>query len=164
MNTRMRWPWYAAAAIAISLGIFALGRFSAPVRTETKNVYVDREVVKWRDVEKKVEGPVRVVVKTRLVPGPQGPVVERERVVERGAVTTERASDGQASRSTQIETKTVSEYDRAHWLLGASVGMQIGKPGEVYGGQILYRVIGPAWLGIAGDSSGAAKLQFAISF
>jgi hypothetical protein len=151
-----------ALAAACAAGGVWYGRHSGPPRVEERVVYRDR--VEWRErvVEKRVEGPVRERVVTRTVPGPQGPVREVIREVERGPVTVERNTDAQAKADLSVDGSKVTVREQPRWLVGASAGWQLGE-GRTVGGQVMYRVAGPFWLGIAGDSRGHVSAQLAFT-
>jgi hypothetical protein len=153
----------AGAALGLALGSFALGRFSVQVRSEERVVYKDRVEYRDRVVEKKVQGPVRVRVETREVPGPQGPERVVIKTVERDPVTTERNSEGQASASRGLETLTLREPVGPSWLIGGSAALRFDKAGPEYGGFLMRRLWGPLWLG-ASFTSGGAAAQVALSF
>mgnify|MGYP003349211969 CR=1 FL=1 len=71
----------AAGALAVGFGA---GRYSAPTKVETREVVKTEqvEVVRWQDRVVVEKGPVREGTKTVTVPGPQGPTVTVEKVVE----------------------------------------------------------------------------------
>lgn len=146
-----------AALIAAS---FAAGRFSVPVTVETKLDAQERAVVREKTSEKKTQAPSRTTVVERGV-GQERVVV---RTIERGQVVTEKASEEQARVSTQISEQRTETRDGARLLLGPTVGVRLGDLTPVYGGQVLWRLAGPFWLGASADSSGAVRAQFAISF
>jgi hypothetical protein len=153
-----------AGALALALGIFALGRFTAQVRTEERVVYRDRVVEKEKLVEKKVQGAVRVQIVTREVPGPSGPTKETTKTIERGPVVTTLKSEGQVSSEKNLETLKLREPVGPRLLLGPTLGARFGDLAPVYGGQIMVRALGPLWLGASADSNGAFRAQAALAF
>jgi hypothetical protein len=154
----------ALAALALCAGAFAAGRYTASqaARVETKVEYRDRVEYRERVVEKKVEGPVRVQVVTRTIPGPAGPERIVVRTVERGPVVTDRVQDGQGKVEEQLHSATITT-SQPRWLLGASVGASPSLALR-YGGQLAYRVAGPFWLGIAADTEPSVRLQLMGTF
>lgn len=152
-------------ASALLLGAFFWGRSSAPAKVETRTEFKDRIVYQDREVEKKVEGPVRVRTVTHEVPGPQGPERIVERTVERGPVTTERASEQKGEEAHEVKTLTLKTTEQPRWLLGASVTATPLRGGDVaYGGFLNYRIAGPFWLGITATSGGSVGGTVGISF
>lgn len=151
-----------ACITALAIGV-CIGRFTT--KPVVKTVDVVKEKVVWRDreVEKKVEGPVRVQVVTRTVPGPRGPEVLVTRIVERGAVVTVKDSkhEGQASLARELKTEVLQQPS---WMLGATAGLKLGDLSPVWGAQVSKRIAGPFWLGAGADSSGAFRMQLSITF
>lgn len=164
--TAPRKPFVVAGIIVAALAIFSAGRYSAPRPKIEKSVeYKERVVWKDRDVEKRVEGPVRVVVKTRQIPGPQGPTIETIRTVERGPVSVVKQHDGQALSETQLQAKLTITPQGPRLLIGPTVGASIRDPFvPVYGGLAAWRFGGPFWLIAAADSGGSVRAGLAIQF
>ena len=157
MRPSLRW----ALAGALLLGSFALGRFTVSERVVTK---VETQVeYRERIVEKRVEGPVRERIVTRTTPGPQGPTVYVDRVIERGPVVTDRTTDGEGTSLTR--SLTVRD-PQPRWMVGASAGLHLTSPldGIAWGGEVRYRFAGPFWLGVAGNQRGDAALTLSVTF
>lgn len=152
------------AALALLAASFVAGRYTAS--PEKVTVRTEGQVrVEYRDrvVERKVEGPVRVQVVTRTIQGPAGPERVVVRTVERGPVTTDRAEEGQGAASQAFRAVTIKEA-QPRWLLGASAGLALGSTAPVWGGQLMYRLAGPVWVGAAADSAGSLRAQLALTF
>lgn len=117
-----------------------VGRSKAGVRVETKVVTVTKEV----QVEKRVEGPVRIVDRVIETPGPAGPVIERVRIEERAPVVIERAG---AKEFVALET-TKTVYSKPDWSLSLKTGWSHLRPEpDVYGLLLERRIIGSMRLG-----------------
>jgi hypothetical protein len=158
------WKW-AALALASSCLAFAAGRYTAPgPKVEVR----EREVARQVEVERKVEGPVRVVTRTveRLVacpaqpgqPAASEPVRETLITEDRGPVVIERTGATETSRE-RLQVSEPREPDR--WLVGASYGLGLGsKPGALVG----YRLAGPVWLGASYSLGGELRASVAVTF
>lgn len=169
---RGRWGW-AAAGLALGAGCYAAGRWAAP--TKTVEVEVERVVTKVETVEVekvvKVAGPVRVVTKRVEVPGPAGPTVTVERVVERGptTTTTDTASSGTVAQASEKVVEKIVERDAPRFLLGPTVGAGFSVNGltpPMYGGIFGVRV-GPLYIlaqGEGGTVGGSARAGLAFTF
>jgi hypothetical protein len=131
------------------------GRASAPAKTETKVVEVERVVEKRVSVE--VQGPVRERIVTRDVPGPRGPerVVVHE--IERGPVTKVEGSEKEAERVVE-KVKVVTLQPR--FMAGVKAGANLALEPR-YGVEGKYRIAGPVWAGVeVGTYGGFVTLAF----
>lgn len=159
---RTRSSWLLALAVVAIIGAF-FGRLTAPerVRVEERERVVRR--VEWREklVEKRVEGPVRIRTVTREIPPspgspcPDRPLLETERIEERGPVVVNRAAES-AERIVREVVKERIEVPAPlpQWRAGALVGFDLGalslaSPAGalVVGGHVERRVWGPLSLG-----------------
>ena len=152
-----RWAMACGAAGALAVG-FGAGRYSAPTKVETREVVKTEqvEVVRWQDRVVVEKGPVREVTKTVTVPGPQGPTVTVERVVEREKVVTVKDSQGtdMAAAASEKVVERLVERDAPRWTVGATVGT--GWQGGViqppaFGALLGYRLLGPLGLVLQGE-------------
>jgi hypothetical protein len=137
---------------------FGAGRYATPAKvvTVTKVETKVETRVEWRDreVEKQVQGPVRIVTVTKSVPTKCGgpPVTVTTVTEERGTVTIERVEDqtsktASATQTVAASTTTVTR-DQPRWLLQA--GAATGSDLKVnYNVAANYRLIGPGWIGAA---------------
>lgn len=145
-------PWmrYALVGVAgLALGI-VVAKYTLPprvtVRTETK-VEVQEKIV-YRDRIVKEEGPVRVVTRTRTVPGPAGPTVEVEKIVEREKVVTVTVREGGSDTQTKVEEKKEKITDSRPWLALEASGALAPTSGRwAWTGGAQIRALGPVWVG-----------------
>ena len=132
----------------------AVGRFLTPAKVEEKVVTKVEtvEVVKWKDKIVEVQGPVRVTTKTVTVPGPQGPTVTVEKVVEKEKIVTVHDSTGSDTTGTNVETVKEKVTDSYRpWIAAEGIGAfsltQVAWPPVEWGVMGSIRVLGPLWLG-----------------
>ncbi len=130
---RTRWRSLAVTA-AVGVVAYLAGRFAAPSRVETKVETKTETKIEYRDriVEKKVQGPVRVFVRTVEKPGGEKVI---ERSIERGPVTIDRQSDltGQSTDTSQSTASTVTVSGRRPRLrVAAALGMDLGQPLDLH--------------------------------
>lgn len=144
-------PWmrYALAALGgLVLGI-VIAKYTLPPRvTEkvvTKTEWKDR--IEWRDRVVKEEGPVRIVTRTRTVPGPAGPTVEVEKIVEKEKVVTKTVEVGRQDTQGKDTVEASKVTDARPWLALEALGA-LGPEGRWAGaGSVQARLLGPLWLG-----------------
>lgn len=144
-------PWmkYAACALGgLVLGI-VVAKYTLPPRTVTKTeiktviqeriVYQDRVVVE--------KGPERVTTRTVTVPGPAGPTVTVEKVVEKEKIVTVKDSTGRVDTVVQEREVTSKTVDNRSWFaLEGMAGLAVD--GRWAGaGSLQLRLLGPLWLG-----------------
>lgn len=164
-------PWmkYAACALGgLVLGV-VVAKYTLPPKTITKTetkIQVVEKIV-YRDNIVKEQGPVRVVTRTKTVPGPAGPTVEVEKIVEREKVVTVTVREGTSDTATKVEEKTSKTVDnRSVFALGGVGGMDLSTGRWAFSGDATMRVIGPLWLGVGvikADSwffGPAARIEF----
>ena len=146
-------PWmrYALAAIAgLALGI-VVAKYTLPPRTVTKTeiktevqekvVYKDRVVVE--------KGPERITTRTVSVPGPAGPTVTVEKIVEKESVVTVKDSAGRTDTVIQQAEKTEKTVDSRPWMaLEGSGNLAPGQGKWAWTGGVQVRVLGPVWIGV----------------
>jgi hypothetical protein len=148
------------------------GLFAAPVKT-VETVKVETKVVtvtEWKDrvVEKTVKGPVQIRTVTHQRPGGERII---ERVVQRGPVTTDRATEstGQASATAESTSATsrVTESGRPGYRVGVGAGWDPGrlslKP-DVYQLDVSRRIAGTVWLGAYGRTDKTFGVNIALEF
>lgn len=151
------------SCVAALLCAAALGRFTAPKAKVEKFVeYKDRIVYRERSAYQKSEGPSRLRVVTRIVPGPRGPERIVERVLEKGPSITTRLQDKALSETLDSKERLVSTPQGPGLLLGPTLGL--GRQGPSYGAQALKRVLGPFWLGIQVDTEPSARASVLVQF
>ena len=140
-------PWmrYAGVALGGLVGGFFICKYTLPPRTVTITETKVVERIVYQDKIVKEQGPVRVVTRTTTVPGPAGPTVTVEKVVEKEKVVTVTVKEG--ASVTAAEGKTSVTVDNRSWVaLEASLG--VGAGGRLaYTGGAQMRVLGPLWLG-----------------
>ncbi len=144
-------PWmiYALCVVGGLAGGIVIAKYTMPPKTitrvETKTETV--EVVKWKDREVMVEGPVRETTKTVTVPGPAGPTVTVEKVVEREKIVTIHDNSGTSQINQDVETKTEKVVDARSWLaVEAGIGIGIPSGNVAYTGSVQMRLFG-IWAG-----------------
>jgi hypothetical protein len=144
-------PWLLTTLVG--LGCFVGGgvayKYMMPPKVTERIVTVTKEieVVKWQDRLVEVQGPVRTTTRTVTTPGPVGPTVVVEQIVEKEKVVIRTVHDGSSASSTDTYVDKSKITDNRPWV--AVEGM-LGLGGE---GRIAYsagaqmRVLGPIWLG-----------------
>jgi hypothetical protein len=141
-------PWLVYLLVALSglaLGI-VVAKYTLPPRVEERERVVEREVVKWKDKEIVTQGPVRVTTKTVTVPGPAGPTVTVEKIVEKEKVVTVHVQDGSADTSSEREKEKIT--DSRPWFALEAAGAIAPATGRwAWTGGAQFRVIGPLWAG-----------------
>lgn len=169
MNARA----YIVAGVVACAVSFGAGRYTKPARVEERVVtqYKDRAVVEYRDriVERRVQGPVRVVTRTVEKPGGERIV---ERTVERAPVVEERSSAPSLAAHLEHEaassSATVTTREQPRLLVGLEAAWNLRDPRlrPDAGGQVMYRARGPLWAGlrVSEAQGGIAAVQAAISF
>jgi hypothetical protein len=156
--------WILVSVAAAALG-FGAGQLLKPAKVVTKVEERVVEKVVYRDRLVKEQGPVRIVTKTVTTPGKDGPTITVEKVVEKEKIVTVRVRDGESTtNSTTVSEKTVTnEYPRFTVLGTVGTDVNLKLP-IVYGGQALYRVLGPIQVGAGYDSSNRATILIGGTF
>lgn len=152
-----------AVALALAAGV-GVGRYSQPTKVEVREVERQVEVIRWRDREVKTEGPVRIVTRTKTVPGPAGPVVEVERIVEREKVVTVHTQGADTVTTREVEKEKLVERDAPRVAVFGTVGLPFSAGGvgaPQFGLAATARVLGPVSVIVAG-SGGATGGQATV--
>lgn len=167
----------AGVVVLVALvGAFSAGRFSAPLRVETREV--EKVVFKDRIVEKVVTVEVKGKTETK--------VVYRDRVITKDGTITEHEVEKTATKEDTTRTgnsDTTTTHDgssehlsekvvtlRPNWRVGALVGASIRDPllpiagPLVIGLEIDYRIVGGLSVGIWANTFGAAGVALAFEF
>jgi hypothetical protein len=164
------WTWAAATGVALGIAGYGAGRFAAPTKVETREVERVVEVVKWRDRETVVEGPVRVVTKTVTVPGPEGATITVEKIVEKERVVTVHTQGADVTTETERVVEKLVERDAPRVTLAATVGAGFSAAGVTapsYGVLALGRVLGPLVVGAQAEGNlqaGSARWIVGLTF
>ena len=161
----------ALAVVVSSAAGFSAGRFSAPLKVETKEVervvYQDRVVEKV--ITKKVKAEDRVVYIDRTITdaGVRELITETTKTLEGERTKDESTRDLMHESDKQREVKTVLRPDwRASVLVGASMrepALVITGP-LVIGVQVERRIVGGVSLGVWANTVGAAGASGSIEF
>lgn len=163
-------PWmrYALCAIAGIVGGIVVAKYTLPPRVEervvTKTEWKDR--IEWRDRVVKEEGPVRIVTKTVTTPGPAGPTVTVEKIVEKEKVVTKTVEVGRQDSQGKDTVEASKVTDSRPWFaLEGQAGLAVD--GRWAGaGSAQFRLLGPFWAGpgaIKADTwyyGAAARMEF----
>ena len=144
-------PWLFTTLVG--LGCFVGGgvayKYLMPPKVTERIVTVTKEieVVKWQDRLVEVQGPVRTTTKTVTVPGPMGPTVTVEQVVEKEKVVIRTVHDGSSSSSTDTSVDKSKVTENRPWIaVEGSLGL--GFEGRfAYSAGAQMRILGPLWLG-----------------
>lgn len=174
--TTNKW-WLVGIAVACCGG-YGIGRYALPTSEEWRSVVSiqTHEVEVVKEVEKRVEvkGPIRVVTRTveRVVPGQCGqpPTIlhDTEVVEEEGPVTitTDTTTDEHKELETLGVTATehVVKHDAPRLTLLFTFGSSVTSPSPVYGGEVVYRLLGPITLAAGFDSSLRATIAAGLTF
>lgn len=166
----------AGVSLALLAGAFSVGRFTAPVVTETRDVervvYKDRVVEKIVTVQAAAKVITRVVYRDRVTT-PDGTVTERETEKTDEHVTTDTTTktDTVADHTGETvteHTKTVTL--RPQWRVALLAGASLQAPllpiagPLVLGAEIDYRIAGGLSAGLWVNTVGAAGLSLALEF
>jgi hypothetical protein len=159
-----RWAIVGGASAIALVVAFLAGQYSAP-KPEIRWKEVASVRTEWltKEVEHRVEGPIRIRTVVREIPGPQGPERVVERVVERGPVTIDRSAEGQGSSAANLTTELVQKPTALPgWRVGVSAGWDRFQPSpNLYGLELDRRLFGTLWVGIRArtDKSVGAALS-----
>jgi hypothetical protein len=164
-------PWMRYALVALAglvLGI-VIAKYTLPPKTITKTetkVQVVEKIV-YRDNIVKEQGPVRIVTKTTTVPGPAGPTVTVEKVVEKEKIVTVTVREGASATDTKVSEKTSKTVDnRPVFALSGLGGIDLSSGRWAFSGDATVRLFGPVWIGagaIKADTwyfGPAARIEF----
>ena len=153
MNAAWVWlrahPWaaYTGGACVLAAASYGAGRFTAPTKVETREVTREVEVVKWRDREVITKGPVKVVTRTVSVPGPEGPTVTVDRIVEREKVVTVHTQGADTVTTNERLVEKIVTRDAPRLTLALTGGVALDSAAPTWGALGHYRTIGPLVLG-----------------
>lgn len=145
-------PWHLNVLILAGglAGGTVIARYTLPPKVVEKEKVVvqEKEVVKWKDRTVVEKGPVRIVTKTVTVPGPQGPTVTVERVVEKEKVVTVVNQDAEVQSNSTILTEREKTTDSRPWFAVEASGVLAPTTGRwAWTGGAQIRVLGPVWVG-----------------
>lgn len=148
---KRRAAWAGAALVACGLS-FAWGRTSAPVKVEERIKYENRFVYQlYRDETKREErGPERIVERRVEVPGPAGPTITIERVIERGpvVVTHDLRLSSSVVATEASESSRVVTRGRSGWRASVAADpLRLSLDPAAFRFGVERRLFGPLWLG-----------------
>lgn len=157
-------------------GAFSVGRFTAPVVTETRDVehvvYKDRVVEKVVTVQAAAKVRTRVVYRDRVTT-PDGTVTEHEQdsthTDERADATTTTNTTSEHAGESHTE-RTVTITLRPQWRVSVLAGASLRDPllplagPLVLGAEVDYRIAGGLTAGLWVNTVGAAGLSLALEF
>ena len=164
-------PWmkYALAALSGLVGGAVIAKYTLPPKVTEKVViqYKEVEVVKWKDRTVTEKGPERITTRTVTVPGPAGPTVTVEKVVEKEKIVVRTVKEGGVDTVivNREEASRVTE-NRPVFALGGLGGIDPSSGRWAFSGEATVRILGPVWLGagaIKADSwffGPAARIEF----
>jgi hypothetical protein len=145
---------YKIPAICLVAGLcggVVVAKYTLPPKTVTKTetkIQIQEKIV-YQDRIVKEQGPVRITTKTVTVPGPAGPTVTVEKVVEKDKVTTVIVNQGGVDTTTKMDEKTSKTVDARSWLaLEGVAGIAPGTGRWAGSGAATMRVFGPLWAGV----------------
>lgn len=149
-------------SITAALVLFAVGRYSVPVKTITKTIEVEKKVIdKTKKVDKEKHMKTIIVEETK----PDGTKVVTTTIVE----DTETKSDTDVVIHDDKKTDTTKEVIRASGnitiaaLAGTKVSLSSGLT-PIYGGMIDRNLIGPITIGAFGLSDGVVGGALGLRF
>lgn len=197
MNPIAEWqklqPWerYAvgiATGLALLFAAFSAGRFSAPLKVETrdviKTVYQDKIVDRVQYVDKVVTVQAEAKTVTRTVyrdveRKPDGTVIDHT-ITKEGATDdkTSKVTDDKAkteAKTEQVSASTLQEHTqtvtlRPSWAVTLQFGASLPKPWLplygplVIGAEVDYRIVGGLSAGVWISTFGAAGLALKLEF
>lgn len=163
------------ALIALAAA-FSAGRFSAPLKVETRDVIKTQTQIQY--VDRIVTQTVQAKAETRIVyrdveRKPDGTVIDHT-VTKSGedTTTTTKATDNKAEdvKASTEQTHTQTVTLRPQWAVALQVGAALPKPWLqlygplVIGAEVDYRLVGGlsvgVWINTFGAAGGALKLEF----
>ena len=145
-------PWLKIALAALAglvLGIVVAKYTLPPKITERTVTKVETvEVVKWKEKVVIEKGPEKVTTRTVTVPGPAGPTVTVEKIVEKEKIVTVRDNSGASNTATDTSSEHSKITDSRPWLALDFMGaIAPGSNQWAWTGGAQIRVIGPVWVG-----------------
>lgn len=166
----------AAVAVLALVGAFVGGRFSAPLKVETREIghviYKDRvvEVVKTVEVKGKTETKI---VYREIVRAPDGTVTEREKEETKTKEDTKRTDDGEKTAERESDSKREAvavTTSRPDWRVGVLLGGSLRDPLVPIAGPLVLglsverRLIGGLSAGLWINTFGAAGVGLSFEF
>jgi hypothetical protein len=145
-------PWmiYALCVTGGVAGGVVIAKYTLPPKVTEKVVIQTKEieVVRWKDRVVVEKGPERVTTRTVTVPGPAGPTVTVEKVVEKEKIVTRTVKEGGVDTVivNRQEASKVTE-SRPVFALGGVGGMDLSSGRFAFSGDATLRILGPLWLG-----------------
>jgi hypothetical protein len=168
------WTWALAAGVACGAAGYGTGRFAAPTKViERTSTSTQAQAQATASAKMTVaEGPVKITRRRTVTPGPNGPVVQLDTVIERSPVltTTESQASGASSSSASLTTERVTERDAPRLTLALTIGAGFSSGGITqpsYGVLALGRVAGPLVVGAQAEgnmTSGSARAILGLTF
>lgn len=155
----------AGIAVALGAGLFWAGRYTAPVKIETK--IVDR-IVKVQETKKDEEKKAHVVTNKHKVvtKKPDGTVVIVTDTNKDNQSDTVKHEEAKVVIQRVVETHTVTTYLRPDWRVGLLGGVDISNPlqNPFFGGHVEHRFIGPLYIGAWGLSNKDVGVSLTLEF
>lgn len=166
-----------AAGVALALvASFVGGRFSAPLKVETRDVekvvFKDRVVEKIVTVEKAAKVETKIVYRDRVIMK-DGTITEREVEKTDAKTDTEKTADASKVEVREVEKLVTVEKIttlRPDWRVGILAGASIREPlvpiagPLVLGLEVDRRIIGGFSAGVWVNTSGAAGVALSLEF
>lgn len=146
------------------VGAFGAGRYSRPARVEIQTVETVKTVTVRTVV---VQRETATKWRTVTVTAPDGSSTK----TETGETVTKERSDENANSSENKEaaSRSVTTTSDKKWRLSALAGVVIptpqnnfASPAPTYGAQAEYRLLGPIWIGVWGQTFGAIGASVSI--
>ncbi len=176
MSPAVRWLVGCLVVLGLLVGAFSAGRFSAPLKVETRDVervvYKDKIVEKLVTVEVKGKTETKIVYRDRVITK-DGTVTEREVEKTIAKEDTKTTNDGERVATREGETVVTREKTttlQPDWRVGLLLGASINKPfvpiygPVVLGLQVERRILGGLSLGVWVNTVGAAGSVVSLEF
>ncbi len=143
-----RYAIAAGVVLALLAGAFSAGRFSAPLKVETRDV--EKIVFRERVVTVTVAAKTKIVYREKVTT-PDGTVTERESERTETKKDTKRDDASEGAKDTERVSITTL---RPSWRVGVLVGASYQQPllpiagPLVLGATFDYRLVGGLWVGV----------------
>lgn len=141
------------------LGIgYAIGRYAAPTKTETKIEYqvVEKEKIVEKVVYKEIDKTQRHIIEIEYPDGKK--TREIWEIYESTVMVDSQRTVDLEKKVKELESQVVTN-EKAQWKASALAGYDLNDKDFVYGGEVDRRIIGPVFVGGWGNT----KQQFGIS-
>jgi len=147
-------PWL--VTVLVGCACFVGGGITYKYTQPARVVEREKVVIKTVEVEKvvdrivEVQGPVRETTRTVTTPGPMGPTITVEKIVEKEKVVIQTVHTGDSSTNIDSSTDKSKVTDARAWF--ALEGGAYWAPANgswAYNAGVQFRV-GPVWVGAAG--------------